>query len=174
MARSCGPFRYNRLCARLKADPPFGILNQPMRVRRGVPSSRSASEKHQVAEAQAKGVLQVQPACHRRASMGKATLCSRLGKRRPVRPFFARYGTRKSVRVVFRAHSRRNTRRFYLICRLNLRRRGTATGIPCQTSHFLASGAFFFQSTSRTRRLYVQEELVLPESTIKAISTNGG
>ena len=70
-----------------------------------------------------------------------------LGKRRPVRPFFRGSATRKGIRGALRARIRRNERRFSLICGLTPHRYGATASIPCQTSHFLASGAPFFQST---------------------------
>ena len=75
-----------------------------------------------------------------------------LGKRRPVRPFFRGSAARKGIRGALRAHICRNTRRFSLICGLTSHRYGATASIPCQTSHFLASGAPFFQSTPRGRR----------------------
>ena len=69
-----------------------------------------------------------------------------LGKRRPVRPFFRGSATRRGIRGALRARIRRNERRFSLICGLTSHRYGATASTPCQTSHFLASGAPFFQS----------------------------
>ena len=70
-----------------------------------------------------------------------------LGKRGPVRPFFRGSATRRGGCGAFRSRIRRNERRFSLICGLTPHRHGAAADISCQTSHFLASGAPFFQST---------------------------
>lgn len=73
-----------------------------------------------------------------------------LGKNRRVGSFFSRFATRKDASSAFRTYLREDKPHFLQNRRLSLSEQQPSIAHSCQTSHFLASGHDFFQTSRRT------------------------